>query len=195
MDDDLKQNDAETCRRVLSGDRNAFREIVLRYQKKMLRTASSFLGDAEQAHDAVQEIFIKVFHSLHKFDTNRPFAPWLYSIAMNTLRTSYGRRRRIEFREGIEYDEPAGAAPEAESQNPIDEVIREEQRREVSAAIATLPPTLREVVVLYYIEQLSVSETSEALGITTENVKSRLFRARKILKGKLLPDATDGAVW
>ncbi len=173
---------------VLRGNTSAFRGIVQRYKGLMFRLSLSYLNDPEEAEDACQEIFFKAFRSLRSFSLERRFLPWLYAVASNHLRTRSSRARR---RDGnITYAEME-SFPEGKDPGPPEIFQREESRRKIGTAVASLPSNVRDVVHLYYFEGMSVEQVSLALGIGQENVKSRLLRARKRLKASLKEQATE----
>lgn len=178
--------------RVLRGDREAYRELVLVYEPVIRRLALKYLRREEDAEDAVQEIFIKAYRSLGRFELNRRFLPWLYSVALNHLKTVYRRTRRIGDREVAE--ERAGD-PSFASDRPADDpehaALRRAAEEELRAAVDRLPPSLRDAVLLYYLQEASVDDVGEALGLGRENVKSKLHRARKRLREILESTATD----
>ncbi len=180
LDNDPDAPDGPIIAAVLSGERDRFGVIVRRYERTVFRLALTYLGNREEAADASQEIFLKAFRSLASYQTDRPFLPWLYSIALNALRTRRGRASRVARSEtsapDIEetYADPANA-------DPLDLAVRSEQARLVREGVSRLPQRLRSAVVLYYFEGLSVEETAEVLGLAVPNVKSRLFRARRRL--------------
>ena len=175
---------------TLRGNPQAFRGIVHRYQPLVLRLSLSYLGSPEEAEDATQEIFLKAYLSLPRFRLERRFVPWLYSIAVNHLKSRYARIRRVQERRSP--GDPADAIAAAAGRNGIPEAALEaaELRRRVQEALRSLPGGVRDAAVLYYSEGLDVASIAEALGIGLENVKSRLHRARKLLRTLLEEDAT-----
>ncbi len=173
---------------VLRGNNDAFRLIVDRYKGLIVRLSLSFLGNREEAEEAAQEIFLRAFRSLHRFSLEKRLLPWLYSIAVNHLRSAYGRMRRREERTAaVEMELAAGG-----ESDPQRILVDDFERTALRQAVDSLPPTLREVVVLYYYEQMRVEGISSVLGIGVENVKSRLFRGRQKLRETLQKSATKG---
>ena len=171
---------------VLRGNTDAFRLIVDRYKGLVLRLALSFLGNREEAEEAAQEIFLRAFRSLHRFSLDKKLLPWLYSIAVNHLRSAYGRlRRREDHVASVEIELAAGG-----ESDPQRLVLDEMERSALRQAVDSLPPTLREVIVLYYYEELRVETIGAVLNIGVENVKSRLFRGRQKLREILQKNAT-----
>jgi RNA polymerase sigma-70 factor (ECF subfamily) len=175
-------DDLAAVAEVLRGNTAAYREIVERHQQTVFRLAYSFLGNREDAKDATQEILAKAFRLLHTFSLEKRFLPWLYTVTMNQLRTIYGRRKKQRNEEEfIELQD--------ETYTPADEVVRKDQQQAVRDGIQELPRPIREAVVLYYLEEMSVKEVATVLEISRENVKSRLFRGRKALR-KILTGGT-----
>lgn len=172
------ERDVRAVDAVRAGDTSAFAAIVAAYRISIYGIACRYLGSPDEAEDAVQDIFVKAFRFIDRFDARRPFAPWLYRLAINHLRTAYLRLRRAAHRSAsTDLDTLSDTRPQAEEQ--LDTQSTAEQ---VRAAVAALPVSLQEVVVLYYFQDLSTDETAHRLGIGRENVKSRLFRARKRLR-------------
>lgn len=183
--------DLKAVSETLRGNRNAFRSIVERHGPLVLRLAASFLRDPDDAEEASQEIFFKVFRSLHSFNLEKAFLPWLYSLAINHLRTSYRTKRRREDKvmAARERDLPS----EDGRADPVSVVEAADARSRLRRAIETLPAGVREVVSLYYLGGLSVSRIAASLGIGSENVKSRLHRGRKGIRTYLSRSATRAA--
>jgi RNA polymerase sigma factor (sigma-70 family) len=171
---------------VLRGNVDAFQLIVERYRAQIFRLCLSYLGAREDAEEAAQEIFFRAFRSLHRFSLDKRFLPWLYSIAINHLRSSYTRRQR---RPVLRSDDGASVADPHRS-DPQQLALEAWSRRRVREAVAALPTALRGPVLLYYFEELSVEAIASILELGEENVKSRLWRARHRLRKILAEDAT-----
>jgi RNA polymerase sigma-70 factor (ECF subfamily) len=183
--------DVAAVARVLQGDTEAYRVLVEAYEPVVRRLAIKYLARSEDAEDAVQEIFVKAYRSLSSFRLDRRFLPWLYSVALNHLKTVYGKTRRIydyETHHEVEHTGETGGATE----DPAHIVAERAAAAEIRHAVNRLPESLRDVVVLYYLQEASVEDVQEALGLGRENVKSRLHRARKELRKLLDPHATEG---
>jgi RNA polymerase sigma-70 factor (ECF subfamily) len=177
--------DLKAISETLRGNTGAFSEIVDRYQALVYRLAYSYLGNHEDAQDAAQDAFVRVYKRLGSFQMQRRFLPWLYSVVLNHLKTRRGRVRRIRLRE-----EPLAIDP-ARLEDPLSQLVDDERVQAVRTAVRDLPESLRAPVVLYYLEEMSVDEVCEVLDLGRENVKSRLFRARKALRKALEKHATD----
>ena len=178
--------DLQIVSEVLQGDPSAFRNIVDKYQQRIFRVCISHLGSVEEAEDAVQEIFLRAYKSLHRFKLEKRFLNWLYTIAVNHLKTRYSRIIKLQEKRDRIMKEPD--TPEETPESITEKQIMKDRIRE---AVQSLPSKLREPVVLYYLEELSVQDIASALDIGTENVKSRLFRARKKLREKLEQSTTE----
>jgi len=167
--------------RSLAGDEVAFRRLVERYADRVLRFCEARLGSGEDAADAAQEVFIRVYRSLGSYRLGASFPAWLFAIAANRVRTRWTRaateRKKIE--------RSAAEAEGASSPDPEDEALRSLQGEAVRSAVAALPKEQRDCVELYYFGGLGVAECAEALGLGAEAVKSRLFRARRTLRAAL----------
>ncbi len=176
---------------VLRGNTAAFRGIVDRYKGLVFRLCLSYLNDTGEAEEACQEIFIRAFRSLRTFSLERRFLPWLYSIASNHVKSRWSR-----FRRRAERSLPDGAVeqlPDAASSDPQAIFQGNEAKERGRRAVDNLPPPVRDAVFMYYFEGMSVAQVSSALSVGTENVKSRLMRARKKLRESLAADATGAA--
>jgi RNA polymerase sigma-70 factor (ECF subfamily) len=177
-------SDLLAIQETLRGNRNAFAQIVERYTPLLYSLAFRMLGRGEEAQEAVQEIFLRAYRALPRFRMERRFHPWLYTIALNYLRTVARRQRRRRglrlVRLGEELDTVAdrGELPAAAAE-------REDGERLAQEALAGLSPLYREVFLLREVEGLSVRDTAEALGVPEGTVKVRLHRARQELVRRL----------
>ncbi|MCX7023094.1 MAG: RNA polymerase sigma factor [Spirochaetes bacterium] len=181
-DDDLE--DLRTIRLVLSGDSRAFRSIVDRHGPAIRRYCAAKTGNDDDAFDLAQETLFRAFKSLATFKLGKSFPAWLFTIAANAVRTRIKRaaadRRRIE-RVAAEL---AGSDRETrDSTSGESRLVGESVRK----AVASLPDEYRVAVELHYFGGLGAAEIGEALGLGEEGVKTRLFRARKMLRALLDP--------
>ncbi len=184
---DADDGDRRAIAETLRGNPDAFRSIVERYDGLVYRLAKSYLGNREEAEEASQEIFLRIFRFLHSYRLEKAFLPWLYTVSTNHLRTRYVRMRRREER----IVSANGDMPEAEgTDTPAVIVEKSEAKEALRQAMGSLPSGIQDVITLYYMEGMSVSQISSILGIGTENVKSRLHRGRRKLREILDPKAT-----
>jgi RNA polymerase sigma-70 factor (ECF subfamily) len=169
--------DIVIIQRVLEGDTDAFRVIVRRYGPRLRRFCLARLGNEEEAADATQDVLVRAYGGLRGFKVGAAFAPWLFAIAANRVRTRWTRAASRGAMERAVADEARGA----EGPDPEREAICSIDRAQVRCAVGSLPWQYRVVVELYYFAGLSAGETAAALGMGVEAVKTRLLRARRLL--------------
>lgn len=173
-------------------DERAFNELAGRYADKIYGTALRITRNPSAAEDVLQEVFIILVEKLHTFSSEYKFSTWLYSVSANAsfshLRSEKKHRNSVSFEEYLSCAENgAGAGAEFRSRVPgSDEAlsIREWMER-IERAVSELPPAYRAVFHLRDIEGLSNVEVAEILNLTLPNVKSRIHRARLVLRSKL----------
>ena len=171
--------------RARDGDQEAFRQLVERYQGAVYNLAYRMLGDPGDAEDAAQEIFVRIYRQLGRYDPARKFSTWTLAIATNYCIDQL-RRRRMQL-VPLENIIPWARAREA---GPEGEAITQEQRDEVQRLITQLPEKYRAPLVLRYFDELSCAEIAEVLGMPEGTVKTQIHRARKAL-GKLLAEGEE----
>ncbi|GDX39880.1 hypothetical protein LBMAG21_01720 [Armatimonadota bacterium] len=177
-------------------DRNlSFDELVAKYERKIFNVIYRLIGDYEEATDLTQETFISAFKHYDRFRGEAKVFTWLYQIARNLCinRIRQRDRQRVlriesldQPRESLNDDGVTLEVPDW-SQSPQNVLEDRELRDRIMAAIESLPPDYREVVVLREFQNLSYNEIVEVTGLTLENVKTRLSRARGMLRRKLEP--------
>ncbi len=175
-------DDATLVRRSLEGDRGAFGELVVRYQRPVYNAALRLLHDPEEAKDVAQTTFLNVFEHLSDYDPNFKFYSWIYRIAVNESLNTLGKRKPLEEISGEEADGAPGPDRQAES---------EQSRTVIENALMRITPELRSVVVLRHVMHLSYEDMAEALAVPEKTVKSRLYSARQLLRTML---DQDGAI-
>ncbi len=177
-------------------DRNLdFDALVAKYEKKIFNVIYRFIGDYEEATDLTQETFISAFRHYDKFRGDSKVFTWLYQIARNLCinRIRQKDRQRSLKIESLdqprESDSDEGMTREVADWSQSPQVVLEDQelRQRIYDAINSLPPDYKEVVVLREFQNLSYNEIVEATGLSLENVKTRLSRARGMLRRKLEP--------
>ncbi|MBI2788642.1 MAG: RNA polymerase sigma factor [Elusimicrobia bacterium] len=172
--------DADLVRRCLSGDDGGFAALLERHQDRVYSFLRRLTGDARDAEDLSQVVFLKAFRSLETFDLARPFHSWVLAIAHHAA-LDHLRARRTDL--SLDHDEhpidPADGAdgPERLAEAALDGAL-------VERLIAALPPLYREALLLRHGEGLSVEEVAATLGIPEGTVKIRLFRARELMRRK-----------
>ena len=181
---------------ILAGETQLFHELIRPYERRVYAMALSFLHNEADAEDAAQEAFLKAFRNLAGFRGDAKFGTWLVSITLNEARSRIRRRDAIKMESLDEPDEEGKTSPALLrdwKEIPSEALERKEVRSLLHKAITALPVIYREVFQLRDIEQLSVNEAAEALGITTSSVKVRLHRARMMLQKNLAPQLKEMA--
>jgi len=181
-------NEQELVERAKKGDRAALAKLVNKYSDRIYNLALRILRRKEDAEDVLQETFLTVIEKLDKFDGRSSFFTWIYRIATNAALMRL-RKKKVVFQE-VNDDPDFQESIENRvfvdwSQDPSINVFDEEVKQKIDEAINKLSDIYRSVFVLRDIEGLSIKETSEILGITEENVKIRLRRARQFLRNYL----------
>lgn len=176
-------------RRSLSGDDDAFGSVVDTHQSTVFNIAYRMVGDREVARDLAQETFLRAFRALDTFDQSRPFAPWLYRIATN-LSINWVKRAQVST-VPLDAPSPTGETdgepmqiPDSSSE-PAARFLEAEMQAWLRHEILMLPPDYRAVVELRHFQELSYEEIAETLNLPLGTVKTRLFRARRLLRDRL----------
>lgn len=166
--------------RAGTGDAEAFEAVVRRHEARIYRLARRLLGSSEDAEDAAQEAFFRLYRALDRLDPARPVLPYLYRLTVNVCR-DLGRRRRL--RVALSLDEvPPGREPVDQGADPAAAARLGEARRIASAALATLPEKQRAALVLRDLQGLTTREVAEVLGTTEVTVRTQISRARLKVK-------------
>lgn len=170
------------ARQVQAGEAEAFGELVGRYQEKMIRYGRKFLRGYADIEDAVQEVFIKAYQNINSFDASKKFSSWIYRIAHNEFINMIKKKGR----EPLPFFDPDTLWPHPLSHDLTDDGIkRSETKAAVESGLDKLAPKYREILVLYYLQELSYQEIADVLRIPIATVGVRLKRGREALK-KLL---------
>ena len=184
------EDDFRLVRAFQAGDEKAFEELIRKYQRQVANIVYLSLGDRLIVQDLVQEVFIRVFKSVRKFEFDSSFYSWLYRITVN-LCIDEIRRRKIKrtfslgFLSNEQVDEKL--APFEKSRTPADSLLEGEKKETVLKALQKLSTHHRAVLILREYDDLSYEEIAKTLTISVQAVKSRLFRAREEMR-KLLKD-------
>jgi RNA polymerase sigma-70 factor (ECF subfamily) len=178
-------DDAELVRRAISRDEAAVRAIIQANNRRLFRLARGILRNDAEAEDVVQETYVRAFTHLDQFRGDSSLSTWLSRIAINE---ALGRLRRQ--RRAAEWPVPENAGPQAQiipfplasTDDPEKSMAQREIREVVEHAIDELPEPFRLVFITRVIEGMNVEETAEILGLKPETVKTRLHRARNLLR-------------
>jgi RNA polymerase sigma-70 factor (ECF subfamily) len=170
--------DRDLAIRARRGEAEAFGELVLRYQTSVFNVCYRLLGERRDAEDLAQEAFIRAYQRLAAFDAERPFGPWMRRVAANVCLNRLQLNVPIVVPLDEERDEDSAGTPETVH----DQAERAELLR---SALVALAPHYRAVLELRHFQEMSYDEIAATLNLPVSDVKSHLFRARKILVEKL----------
>jgi RNA polymerase sigma-70 factor (ECF subfamily) len=186
-----REVDLALVERVRRGDRHAFDLLVIKYQRKIMRLLSRMIHDPAEVEDVAQEAFIKAYRALPQFRGDSAFYTWLYRIAINTARNwqSASFRRpatvsTLENEDGETFDQIDGLSDHS---TPESMMASRQIAQTVNEAIEALPEDLRTAIVLREIEGMSYEDIASTMQCPIGTVRSRIFRAREAIAGRLRP--------
>lgn len=196
---DERQSDAELTARCVEGNLAAFDILVARYQNRVYGYALRMLGDPETARETAQEVFLKAFRNLPKFRGEAAFSTWLFTIVVTTCRNAAAyqrvrdRRRRMggPGRDFDEAEDPMNGVPDP-GPGPAGMVERREAAALLREALGRLPDGQRQILVLRDVNDFSYEEIGRVLGCPEGTVKSRIARARLMLREELERSGYEG---
>lgn len=167
-----------------AGDHQAFEDLVRRYQRQVANIIYLTLGKREEVQDIAQEVFIRVYRSIDKFEFDASFFSWIYRITVN-LCIDELRRKKIKRALSLDFLTEGALEKEKKSKEQIlasDGVLNDEKREIVLGALQRISQEHRQVIILREYEELTYAEIAAYLGISIQAVKSRIFRAREELR-------------
>lgn len=180
-----QESDEQVVTRVIEGEFQKFGILVERYTPKLTRYVQKFLRAAPDAQDVVQNIFIKAYVNIRSFDVSRKFSPWIYRIAHNeciNVVQKQGKEKVSSF-EVFDFDV---IAPYLHSTYTADkEAHEQETKQEVETMLEKLSPKYREVLILYFLQDLDYKEISEVLKIPIATVGVRIKRAKEMARKQI----------
>ena len=183
------QTEIALIRRVQQGDGVAFDRLVELYGPRVYNLAYRMIGNAEDAHDVAQEAFLRIYDALPRFRGDASFSTWMYRIVVNVCHDELSRRRRrpptLTELQPEDGDSTALDDMLTTGETTEDHLLRRERHQALHQAITALPPPFRTVLVLYDLQGFSYDEIAETLRVNVGTVKSRLNRARNILREKI----------
>jgi RNA polymerase sigma-70 factor, ECF subfamily len=187
-------SDSALVERIGTGDQLAFEAVMRKYNGKLYRIARAILKNDSDAEDVLQDAYLDAYRHIGEFRGGSELATWLTRIVINQalMRVRKERRRSsiVPFRNALmhETDSPEAQVPDQQSESPSASVIRAETRRMLERRIDELPVAFRTVFIMREVEEMSVEETARCLSITPATVRTRLFRARALLREALARD-------
>lgn len=184
-------SDEELVKKSLQGDTEAFDELVLRYQNKIYTLSFRYMGNEDDAYDMAQEAFIKAYRSLRSFKGDSTFGTWMYRITTNVCLDELRRRKRriipLSLDEPLATREGDEVEKEIADPSPAADIIYEQKEfsQYIQAVLNQIKPEHKTTIILRDMMELTYEEIAEVLNCSVGTVKSRLSRARNILRKKL----------
>lgn len=183
-------SDIDLMEAVKSGDHRAFETLVRRHQRSVYGTVCKMLGDETEAHDITQQAFVRIFRAAKSYRPEAKFTTWMFTIVRNLVFNEFRRRQKHshssldapaahgDTSEPTQFPMPGGATPATD-------LLQIELEREIQSALDALPEQQRLAMVLLRYEDMSYEDIAGVLKTTVPAVKSLIFRAREVLRGKL----------
>lgn len=196
-----QMSDTELISRIMLGEQHAFQAVMQRYNQRLYRTARGIFGDDAEAEDVVQESWVRAFAAIAGFRGDAALLTWLTRIVINEARGRLRKRRPQTELADLEKAQQSETTilgfPDGQKvDDPESDAARTEARILIERAVDRLPESFRLVFLLRDVQECTIEETSAILGIRTETIKTRLFRARRMLRDDLssaLADALHGS--
>lgn len=168
--------------RAKAGDNQAFEALMVKYQRQVMGTSLRLLGNLDDARDAVQEVFLRLYKYLHTMDETRQMEPWLYRVTVNVCR-DLGRKRASSIHVSYEQEVSAGTLGEISSNSDIEgELAIAQERQIIREALETLSDKERSALVLRDLEGMTTEEVAKVLGSSPVTVRSQISMARVKIK-------------
>lgn len=192
--DKHQRPDEELVAATLEGNEERYAELVARYQGRVVNYLHRLVRDLDEAHDLAQEVFLRVYRALDRFDPTYRFSTWLFRVAQNAAIDRIRKRRlKLVSLQRPEAEDSLGgewefASPE---RGPYGELRNVERGQAIRYAIEELAEEYRELIILRHFGELSYDEIAELKAMPLGTVKNKLFRARQMLKSKLTDFLTD----
>jgi RNA polymerase sigma factor (sigma-70 family) len=177
----LEKSDIELISESISGDQDAFAEIVSRYKKLVYSVVYNIMDDKQEVSDVSQEVFIRIYKSMDRYNPEFKFSTWCVKIATNLCLDTL-RKRKVTY---VPLEDAEGIC--SNSETPEDKALRMERSRRIREAITELPEKYRIPIVLFHQNGMSYEEMVKILNEPMTIIKNRLYRARLMLREKLMP--------
>jgi RNA polymerase sigma factor (sigma-70 family) len=170
-----------TIQRVLKGEKEQFRFIISQCNQLLYRTAIVILKNDEDAEDAMQSAYLKAFAHLHSFRGESSFQTWITRILINECKMLLRKRKNV-----ASLDNEEVLVKQSNTENPVDQISKQQVNKWLEQSIIDLPEKYRLVYVTREVNEMSTEETANALGLSEENVKVRLHRAKSLIRESLV---------
>jgi len=175
-----KEIDFQLMRAIQNGDMVAFNKMVDRYKKRLMNVLGRMLSSTEEAEDIVQETFVRVYQHRQSFNFKHCFSTWIYTICLNLARNELRKRKKFKYQDITEMQGN-------ELEFAVDAKVPSRLPQMLETAIKELPVKYREAFLLRDVQEMPYEEVAKVLGVPLGTVKSRVNRARLILRDKLQP--------
>lgn len=185
--------DVELIAKAVGGRQEGFEELVRRYQKPITGYVLRIVGNYESSLDVTQEVFIKVYNSLHRYSSEYKFSTWLYRIAHNAA-IDHLRRNSINA-QSLETENADGTYQlqiESPGRSPEQDREISEWRTEIGQVVKLLPDAYKQLILLRHAHDFSYDEIADVTGLPLGTVKNRLFRAREMMRQIMTERGFDG---
>jgi RNA polymerase sigma-70 factor (ECF subfamily) len=190
-----QKTEAEIVARVLKGDRQAFALLVEEYKAPVYNLAWRMTRSLSDAEDIAQESFLRAFQELSRYDIERRFYTWLYTISLNLVRNHLKKANRRQADSRLEDISLSGRAsdfqPGASNQNADNYELQKELEEQLESCLGKLSPDLRELVVLRFYQELSFEAIADITGFSQSAVKMRVYRALEKLRSFMQKNVTS----
>jgi RNA polymerase sigma-70 factor (ECF subfamily) len=185
--------DEELVAAVLAGDRERFSDLIDRYQARLINYLFRLLRNADDAHDLAQEVLVKVYQVLDRYDPQYKFSTWLFRVAQNAAIDQIRRRRLkiVSLRQEDDEGENRDWELPSPERGPYGELRNRERGDAIQEAIESLPWEYRELILLRHFGELPYEEIAKMKRMPLGTVKNKLFRGRQMLKEKLQDFLSD----
>ncbi|NLD46589.1 MAG: sigma-70 family RNA polymerase sigma factor [Clostridiaceae bacterium] len=182
----LETPDMELVRRCIDGDNDAFSELVTRYKKLVYNVVYNMINNKDDVYDITQEVFIRIYKSLDRYNPEYKFSTWTVRIATNYC-LDVLRKKKVD---SIPIDDAIGVSSSVDT--PESCFIKKERKQRVNDELSKLPEKYRTPLILFHKNDLSYEEMSRVLNEPMSIIKNRLYRARQMLREKLSSERREG---
>lgn len=176
-------SDKAIIEEVLKGNQKAYRTLVERYQNYVFTISMNVLKSREEAEEAAQDVFVKVYKMLRSFEGKSKFSTWLYTV---TYRTALDYQKKKKFKiQSIDSESSILQIKDTLTPNPEKNMQQEDLQEKLKQAIRQLKPADASIITLFYLHEKSVQEVAQIMELTVSNVKTKLHRLREVLRRQL----------
>ena len=187
-------NSRELIKKIISGDTHAFKSLIHDYQRLVCHVIFKMVTNEQDREDVCQDVFIKVYQNLSKFQFDSKLSTWIAKIAFNTG-INYLKKQKVPLFDDVSGENGAVEKYWSEETSPDGFTHERDLTCRLQHEITKLPVQFKTILTLYHLEEMSYTEISEITGLPDGTVKSYLFRARKLLKEKLIAKYQQEELW